>query len=92
MVFESIPARCLCLVAAREDEPGEDTGEVLYGAVELEGMSWMQRAGDRTCLVSAQIGSAVLEGLGHAWVKDELGCDGRHDVAQRGDERDAGAG
>lgn len=42
-----------------------------------------------TYLVSAQIGSTVLEGLGNIWVEDELGCDGRHHVGQCGDERDA---
>lgn len=36
MVLESIPASCLDLVAAREEEPSEETGEVLYGAVKLE--------------------------------------------------------
>lgn len=36
MVFESIPSGGLCLVAAGEEDPSEDTGEVLYGAVKLE--------------------------------------------------------
>jgi len=36
MVFESIPSGGLCLVAAGEEEPSEETGKVLYGAVKLE--------------------------------------------------------
>jgi hypothetical protein len=36
MGLESIPTGGLCLVAAGEEEPSEEAGEVLYGAVKLE--------------------------------------------------------
>ena len=36
MRLESIPTSGLCLASAREEEPSEEAGEVLYGAVKLE--------------------------------------------------------
>lgn len=36
MALECIPASSLILVSAREEEPSEEAGKVLYGAVKLE--------------------------------------------------------
>lgn len=36
VILECIPPRCLNLAATRKEQPGQETREVLYGAVGLE--------------------------------------------------------
>ena len=40
MALERIPAGSFWPVSTGEEEPGEEAGEVLHGAVELEGVGW----------------------------------------------------
>jgi hypothetical protein len=86
--FEGVPAGCIVLVAACEEEPGVKAGKVLDGAVELrpdvrDGESRMDKA--ITNLVATEGSAEDAEGIGDGGVEDELGCYGGH-----GEQREGG--
>lgn len=76
MVLKGIPTSGLCLVAEREKEPGKEARKVLYRAIKLGGDQLQEREVEEwTYFVPAEVGCAVLDGLGYIRVEDELRCE-----------------